>query len=194
MDRASKCNLRLFRAFSMAFGFSGLQYLYVGRWFLFILQFASFIAFGAVVAFFDPVLSFVSQFSIDKDCLRMVQVLIGSIVLLNMLLGMFLIRCDGKGGVLNGEYKGGWFWAFFLIFGITGAHLAYTKERILLVVHLLWITVPTARGIISTASKDGGVFDYAVVLIVMFVFTIAEVVLARVANGMFNTHFLDKDK
>ena len=59
-NAVSKSNFRLFRAFSMAFGFSGLQYAYVGRWLLFAVQFISFIALGAVVLFFDPVLSFVS--------------------------------------------------------------------------------------------------------------------------------------
>lgn len=126
---ASKCNLRLFRAFSMTFGFSGLQYAYVGRWFLLVLQLVSFMVFGGVVVYFDPVLSFGSRFGIDKDCLRMFQIFMGAIVLGNMVLGMFLVKCDGKGGVLNDEYKRGWFWTFLLLFGFTGAHLAYAANK-----------------------------------------------------------------
>ena len=141
---SSKCNLRLFRAFSMAFGFSGLQYAYVGRWFLFVLQLVSFMVFGTVVVYFDPVLSFASRFGIDEDYLRMFRIFMGAIVLVNMVLGMFLVKCDGKGGMLNEKYKRGWFWIFLLLFGLTGAHLAYAankKETLILCLAYAFVVV-----------------------------------------------------
>ena len=201
VDKVSKCNLRLFRAFSMAFGFSGLQYLYVGRWCLFLLQFATFALLAAVVLFWDPngaIATYVARFcgaGSDAESVKLqTEVFLGILLVSILLTGMFAIKRDRRGGLLTDDYKREWFWVFFLFFGITGAHLAYTKERLLLVIHLLWITAPTAIGIISSASKGRGVSDFVPGLIAMFVFTIAEAVLARVANAMFDTHFLDKDK
>ena len=127
---ASKLNLELFRAFSMAFGFTGLQYLYIGRWLLFVLQFSTFAALGVMVIFFEPVLSFVSRFGIDRECLKMVKNLMCVCVLLNPLLGMIIIKRDKQGGTLNHEYKRGWYWLFFLLFGWTGAHIAYVSRRV----------------------------------------------------------------
>ena len=135
VDKVSKLSLGLFRAFSMAFGFSGLQYLYVGRWLLFALQFTTFSALVATVIFLEPVLSFVSQFGIDRECLKMVQNILGACVLLNMVLGMVVIKCDKQGGLLNDEYKRGWYWLFLLLFGWIGAHLAYVSRRVR---DLLW--------------------------------------------------------
>ena len=135
VDKVSKLSLGLFRAFSMAFGFSGLQYLYVGRWLLFALQFATFLALVVTVIFFEPVLSFVSQFGIDRECLKMAQNILGACVLLNMVLGMVVIKCDKQGGLLNDEFKRGWYWLFLLLFGLIGAHLAYASRRVR---DLLW--------------------------------------------------------
>ena len=198
-DKASKCNLRLFRAFSMAFGFSGLQYFYVGRWCLFLLQFATFALLAAVALFWDPngvIATYAARFcksGSDAESVKLqIELFLGFLLVLNLLVGMFAIKRDRQGGLLTDDYKRGWFWLFFLVFGITGAHLAYTKERLLLGVHLLWIAVPTVLGIISVAGE--GLSRCVVIIIVMFVFTIVEAIVAKIVNAMFDTHFLDKDK
>ena len=200
VDKASKCNLRLFRAFNMAFGFSGLQYLYVGRWWLFLLQFVTFASLAAVALFLDPngaIVTYAARFckaGSDATGVKLqIEHFLGLLLVLNILIGMFAIKRDGQGGLLADDYKGGWFWVFFLFFGVTGAHLAYIKERLLLGVHLLWITVPTVKKLIA---KSGGGIDDSISTVVLGAFfcTIIEAVLAKIVNEVLDTHFLDEDK
>lgn len=197
-DKKSKSDLRVFRGFSMAFGFSGLQFAYVGRWWLFGFQFATFIAFVFVALFSDQIASFVAQFCAETDYSRWIasaKDVLGTCWAVNMLIGlicMFKMKRDGQGGELQDDYKRGWFWVFFLLFGVTGAHLAYTKERLLLGVHLVWITVPTVKMLIAKAG--GGIDDIITVLSAGIGATIIEACVAVAVNFIFNTSFLDHDK
>lgn len=202
VEKVSKCNLRLFRAFSMAFGFLGLQYLYVGRWLLFLLQFVMFVALGAVMLFLDPessqLTSFAAQYGSDaKSAKLQIELVIWALLSLNLLLGIFLVKCDGKGGVLSNDYKRGWFWTFFVLCGFTGAHLAYMKERFLLGVHLIFVSCPTM--FLLVCSRDSSSFDefkrnVVAGIVGGFVAAFWELVLAKIVNAVFGTHFLDKDK
>lgn len=199
-DKASKCNLRLFRAFSMAFGFSGLQYLYVGRWCLFLLQFATF-ALLVTVALLDPdpngmIATCAIRFcEIGSDAESVKQqielflgisiVFLGLLLVLNLLIGMFTIKRDRQGGLLSHDFKKGWFLAFFLLFGITGAHLAYMCKSLktmvtAIVVHCIVVFglcfIPLVQLIAAIVQVNFGLIaiflpvEYAIWGIVAFLF------------------------
>lgn len=193
----SKSNLRVFRAFSLSFGFFGLQYLYVGRWLLFLLQFATFAAFGMSIRFSKQIATFIEGFGLNVDCNNtawLICVILGACLVLNILLGMLLVKCDGKGGVLQDEYKRGWFWLFFLLFGLTGAHLAYTKERLLLGVHILWLTLPVTwiAFLFMTVNEGKDISTIPVMLVLGMIGTVLEAGVAKIVNGIFGTEFLQK--
>ena len=153
LDKESSCNLRLFKAFSLLFGFTGLQYLYIKRVGLFVFQFLSFLILGSLLMFEDPISAVVSRYGINlKDYIGLPMLILGAPNVLMTLIGYFLVKRDGNGGMLKNDYKKGWFWLFFLLFGLTGAHLAYTKERVLLIAHLLFVTNITLQCLESGAS------------------------------------------
>ena len=192
VDKVSKCNLRLFRAFSLAFGFSGLQYLYVGRWFLFLLQFVTFALFTAIVLLLDPngaIVTYAARFCLagsDATSVKLqIELLFGLLLVLNLLIGMFAIKRDKQGGLLSDDYKHGWFWTFFVLFGFTGAHLAYIKSRFLLGVHLIFVSCPTM--FILLCSRDISSFDEFTQLVVAgigagFIAAFLEVVLLAIVG------------
>ena len=199
VNKMSKGNQRVFRAFSLAFGFSGLQYLYVGRWLLFSLQFVTFAMFVAAIRFSKQIATFIDGFGLNVDCNNtawLICVILGACLVLNILLGMLLVKCDGRGGFLQTEYKKGWFWLFFLLFGFTGAHLAYTKERLLLCVHLLWLTLPGSWIVfLSITVGEGKEIGNIVPLLVLgWICSVVEAGLAQIVNAIFGTEFLKEKR
>ena len=80
-----------------------------------------------------------------------------------------------------------------VLFGFTGAHLAYTKERLLLGVHLIWITVPVAALLAVGAITNDGL-GIGAVLLMSFFASYIEASVAKCINLLFGTSFLDKDK
>ena len=192
VDKVSKCNLRLFRAFSMAFGFSGLQYLYVGRWFLFLLQFVTFALFTAIVLLLDPngaIVTYAARFCLagsDATSVKLqIELLFGLLLVLNLLIGMFTIKRDRQGGLLSHDFKKGWFWVFFLLFGVTGTHLAYMCKSLktmitAIVVHCIVVFglcfIPLVQLIAAIVQVNFGLIaiflpvEYAIWGIVAFLF------------------------
>lgn len=192
-DKVSNSNLRLFKAFSILFGFTGLQYLYIKRVGLFVFQFLSFLVLGSLLMFTDPILAVVSRFGINlKDYIGLPMLILGVPNVLMTLIGYFLVKRDGNGGMLKNDYKKGWFWLFFLLFGFTGAHLAYTKERVLIIARLLFVTNITLQCLESGASIAK--INIVAVFCVGLVISVVELIGAKIINAIFGTKFLSKDK
>lgn len=192
-DKVSSCNLRLFKVFSILFGFTGLQYLYIKRVGLFVFQFLSFLILGSLLMFEDPISAVVSRFGINlKDYIGLPMLILGAPNVLMTLIGYFLVKRDGNGGMLKNDYKKGWFWLLFLLFGFTGAHLAYTKERVLLIVRLLFVTNITLQCLESGASIAK--INIVAVFFVGLVISVVELIGAKIINSFFDTKFLSKDK
>ena len=193
MIHKSKGNLRLFKALSLIIGVTGLQYLYINRKLLFILQFFMFAMAVAVLFFNEMLASYMTKFGVNFESVKEFCFLPACYLLLNILLGVFFLKLDGNGAVLNDEYKKGWFWFFAFVFGITGAHLAYTKERLLLVLHFLWVSLPCGGAIVNEIGMNIPVIVGLVVFVNIGV-TLFEVVLAKIANAIFDTSFLVSEK
>jgi hypothetical protein len=187
-DKVSSCNLRLFKVFSILFGFTGLQYLYIKRVGLFIFQFLSFLILGSLLMFENPISAFVSRYGINlKDYIGLPILILGVLNVLMTLIGYFFVKRDGDSGKLKNDYKKGWFWLLFLLFGFTGAHLAYTKERVLLIVHFVLVTTPT----IGIAFCGPGIIP---ALGFGLLASVKEAIVAIIINAIFNAKFLSKDK
>jgi hypothetical protein len=145
--------------------------------------------------FTEPVSAFVSRYGVNlKDYIGLPILFLGVPSLLITLIGFFIVKRDGNGGMLKNDYKKGWFWLFFLLFGLTGAHLAYTKERVLLIAHLLFVTNITLQ-ILESGASIAKICD-SIVPIFCFglVISVVELVGSKIINAFFETTFLSKDK
>jgi hypothetical protein len=190
----SKSNLRIFKALSLIVGFTGIQYLYIKRWALFALQLLMFAATITALCFGNILTPYMTKFSIDLETFKNIRIILSSFILLNVIIGAFFIKLDGKGAFLQDEYKKGWFWFFATFFGITGAHLAYTKERLLLGAHLLWVTTPFISSVVTFCSEKN-IHKFVIGAIIGgLVISLFEVILAKIVNAICGTSFLQPEK
>ncbi|MBQ8125143.1 MAG: hypothetical protein IJ173_04555 [Kiritimatiellae bacterium] len=128
VEKFSSRNSRAFLALAMIGGLFGLHYAYIRRWGLFVIQFVLFAIFAALL-FGSEMIS--EHISIEVAILSKAKWCAYAIVLIHWLIGLSFVKEDGQGCSLVNEFKKCLFWLFFLLFGFTGAHLAYGKSKLL---------------------------------------------------------------
>ena len=109
-------------------GLPGLHYAYIRRWVLFVTQLTLFTVFVALL-FGAGIIS--EKIGIEAGILSKIKWGLYALVLIHWLIGISFVKEDGQGCRLGNEFKKGLFWLFFLLFGFTGAHLAYGKSKLL---------------------------------------------------------------
>lgn len=140
-DKISEKNSRVFLALGMIGGLFGLHYAYIRRWVLCAMQLTLFLVLIALVFGSGMIAETVG---IDSSVLSMVKWCVYAATLILWLMGIAVVKRDNQGGELKDEFKEGLFWLFFLLFGFTGAYLAYGKSK-LLVFHagfLIFLSLP----------------------------------------------------
>ena len=128
VEKVSEKNSRVFLALGMIGGLPGLHYAYIRRWVLFVTQLTLFTVFVALL-FGAGIIS--EKIGIEAGILSKIKWGLYALVLIHWLIGISFVKEDGQGCRLGNEFKKGLFWLFFLLFGFTGAHLAYGKSKLL---------------------------------------------------------------
>lgn len=141
VEKASDKNSRVFLSLGMIGGLLGLHYAYIRRWALFAIQLTLFTVFVALL-FGAGIIS--EKVGIEAGMLSKIKWGLYALVLVHWLIGIAFVKEDGQGCRLSNDFKKGLFWLFFLLFGFTGAYLAYGKSK-LLVFHagfLIFLSLP----------------------------------------------------
>lgn len=128
IEKVSDKNSRVFLALGMIGGLLGLHYAYIRRWALFAIQLTLFTVFVALL-FGGGIIS--EKVGIETGMLSKIKWCVYAIVLIHWLIGISLVKEDGQGCSMGNDFKKGLFWLFFLLFGFTGAHLAYGRSKLL---------------------------------------------------------------
>ncbi len=207
IEKFSEKNIRVFRALGMISGIFGIHYAYVKRWGLFAIQLiliAGIVALSSVGVlvkdlksnFYSYVPAAIAEnlgIHSDLDLLALLLILIFSAAMIHGLIGMACVKYDGKGYTLNNEFKSKIMWSLFLLFGFSGAHLAYGRSKTV-VFHAIFNFIGTGTAIFYVLMGCRGhepldIIEVALLLLVIVIFGymlgFVEALVARFFNKEF---------
>ena len=207
VEAMSQENIRVFRALGMIGGIFGIHYAYVKRWGLFVIQLiliAGIVALSSVGVlvkdlksnFYSYVPAAIAEnlgIHSDVDLLALLLILIFSAAMIHGLIGMACVKYDGKGYTLNNEFKSKIMWSVFLLFGFSGAHLAYGRSKTV-VFHAIFNFIGTGTAIFYVLMGCRGhepldIIEVAMLLLVIVIFGymlgFVEALVARFFNKEF---------